>query len=461
MKVLNALFLLSLPLSTGCISIVDTGGETGGDTDGEPPITHDGRWVQCIPEDPEQQKLCIPVEDTLCSQETDYNVDGKYHIRSQCAKAFGGIPSDYPDAFVGDNDQCPYWHYHSNPEEIPEDATINKILPVPSHTDENNEIIPACTYCNFCYRQAEAGFSSDWDEIDTCAGMTTLEVTTSDYCLQNSEPMPEPEPEPEEQVWKCFGASQVCATMTNSSSFPADETEICLSGPQPPCVVAANVYDARDACAAHCSNVDDSYMSQADNNPDLSWSGLNCDPELFIPATTEDPDVECYGGGPMAGTTAHSVLASLSLSTSDGLSTTVDELVGVMTLDMPPCTSTSCSLSIEGLYLASATRSGILRDYEGMTYTYAIDDLALSIDRTAVGVIDLGSGDVDFTDATLGLQWATGTISLDGMELGRIPTQTEEINEIYGLLETDRLALQISYQTDAGQIDLSIEVPLD
>jgi len=226
-------------------------------------------------------------------------------------------------------------------------------------------------------------------------------------------------------------------------------------------VWASDAVDAQSNCSDLCTTLDDEYIEEAGNDEDKAWGGFDCTQSQFGPTPAQNPMFECYGGVVQNSATSHGMHATVMVATIDGLSTSYDNLVGTIDIDRPTCASTICPISIRGIAIAHATRSGLVRTDLGISYPYSIENLAIGLEHPAEGLLDTNSGQITFYGPPLAANWSTGLISFDGLGLGVINKQVMTINQVHGSLQSDVLQMNLEHTTEHGSAMIILEASLN
>lgn len=464
-KILTALFICLAP---GCGIFGE--GETDTSANTDPMYTMDGKWIDCGFNEESglysTYRICVPMPDSGC-EESDHNAQGNYLLRTHCARHYGGDPAHYPqaaevdfDAGHGPTTLCEWSAYASDFKDLPEAGTITDLERLPTYGPQLSDP-PACTLCNFCYRQAE-GLQSEWGEIEECAGVDTIEVMHTPACLNNEDPENTEEP-PDQDVWMCTGSNLLTGTMTDSFYMPPEEETFSLAGVKNPCVFAESTEDAVDSCIKHCDLSNEKYENDAAKDPDLAWSGFDCS-ELAVqtPFITNNPMQDCAGGAPMPGVSPGLVKASLSIATTPtGWFTSQLSITAHVDASIHTCTGGTCALSLDWASIDQTSLSGEIYDPRGKSYTYNITGIELGVPNPLTGSLDLASGQVTFPPGSQIINLGFSGLSVNDISLEGSPLRAITLRPTGGVYSGDSLDLELAYDTTGERANVTISVGLD
>lgn len=424
-----------------------------------------GYAVDCTPEKPDDDLLCVPKADWECEHKD-------YYVReSICARFYGGTPSEYdglpklakidPD---GDGPKAPT-------------ADLN-CYDLPKGVKSGNQNVSGCDDCRVCGNQADGYINVGqaqgygWDEYPWCPIDSNELAAPGGLCNPDGgEPTTgqvEPTTGGEEPtdgqpgmgdpgVWICMGSWTISGVMTDSFGFETETVIPFANTGAPACVEATDQSSALDACIKLCEAENAVHVQDDINNDYQVW-----DPQFdctilngWTHEETSDPSV-CMGGGPNHLTDAKPFTVEATLEIGDKMGTS-DGMSGLVDFEVGECPRAgSCQVSLKDLRTWSQTVRGELNTTDGSSLPFEVTDVEVRLLQPALGVLDRSTGEVTFRDDMFA-SISTGSASLVGAPLtDGLDRAAFVIEGARGRLDGRQLTLHLEWASEGVRLSLRL-----
>ncbi len=273
--------------------------------------------------------------------------------------------------------------------------------------------------------------------------------------------------EPTMQTYVCgnpMALQQTCVFYNHVVDPLLDPDQLCWVDADQPndytvCLQAVDAADALSQCTTKCGE----FLTHANgeiaaHDPadmpvapfmDCELNGAGEVPRLKTAADVCDPQVShllAWGGT----STLRPFVASATLGTSSGGSTSNREIVGYLAYETTNCTSTQCDFTIDALEGVQRDVSGIFTDAAGAQTSYLIEDLDFRLTQDVHGILNLRSRNVVFpVDPFAGNIWAPG-YSVAGTPMGNWASPIFVSQAVGSLRTTGELTLNLTFNWGDG-----------